>query len=78
MQINKHKVDGINKLIPDIDNKVTYVLHYRNLQLYLSLGMKCIKVHIILKYKQSGKTMKNIRKRVDVRLIMSKFIKMSD
>ena len=31
------KVDDLKKLIPNLDNKTNYVVHYRNLQLYLSL-----------------------------------------
>ena len=34
------KVGDVKKLIPNLDNKTNYVVHYRNLQLYLSLGMK--------------------------------------
>ena len=30
----------VAKLIPTLDVKKNYVLHYRNLQLYLSLGLK--------------------------------------
>ena len=33
------------KLIPNLGDKTNYVLHYRNLQLYLSLGMKLAKIH---------------------------------
>ena len=34
------KVGDIKKLILNLGNKTKYVLHCRNLQLYLSLGMK--------------------------------------
>ena len=37
------KVGDVKKLIPNLGNKTNYVVHYRNLQLYLSLGMKLIK-----------------------------------
>ena len=47
------KIGGVSKLVPNLGNKDKHVLHYKNLQLYLLLGMKLIKVHRTLKFKQS-------------------------
>ena len=47
------KVEDVKKLIPNLGNKTKYVLHYRNLQLYLPLGMRLTKIHRILKFEQS-------------------------
>ena len=100
----KIKVGDVKKLIPNVSNKSNYLLPYRNLQLYLSLGMRLTKIHRLLKFKQSdwmkkyinfniekkkknsdndfekdffklminsvyGKTMENLQKRINVRLI---------
>ena len=97
------EINKVTKLVPNLRNKERYILHIRNLQLYLSLGMKLTRVHKILQFTQKewmkpyidlntslrakakndfekdffklmnnsvfGKTMENIRNRVDVRLI---------
>ena len=39
------KIGGVNKLVPNLGNKSKYIVHCRNLQLYLSLGMKLAKIH---------------------------------
>ena len=93
----------VKKLVPNLRNKQMYVVHYRNLQLYISLGMKITKLHITLEFYQEpwmvpyimmntelrkqansdfekdffklknnsvfGKTMENLRKRINVHLV---------
>ncbi|KAK3729471.1 hypothetical protein QZH41_009380, partial [Actinostola sp. cb2023] len=103
----------VTKLVPNLCNKTHYILHYRNLKLYMEMGMKLTKVHLILGFAQStwlksyvdfntekrkhatndfekdffklmnnsvfGKTMENLRKRVNVKLITNptKLIKLT-
>ena len=46
------KVGDVKKLIQNLGSKTNYVLHYRNLKLHLSLGIKVTKIHKVLKFKQ--------------------------
>ena len=48
------KVGDVKKLIPNLGNKNRYLVHYRNLQLHLFLGMKLTKIDRALQFKQSN------------------------
>ena len=97
------EINKIHKLIPNLQDKKKYILHYKNLQQYLDLGMVLKKVHRGIKFNERpwlkdyiqlntdlrtkgttdfekdffklmnnsvfGKTMENVRNRVDVRLV---------
>ena len=99
------KVGKVKKLIPNLFDKKNYVLHYRNLKLYMRLGMKLKYIHRVVEFKQEkwlepyisfnteqrklsnspeeknhfkllnnsiyGKTMLNLRKQKDIRLVRS-------
>lgn len=99
----EYKPSKVDKLVPNLWPKGGYILYYRNLQLYLSLGMNLTKIHRILKFKQQawlkpylelntwlraqaitkfekdffkllnnsvlGKTMEDVRKRVNFKLV---------
>ena len=51
---NAHNITtgAVKKLVPNLMNKNNYVIHFRNLQQCLELGMKFKKIHRILKFKQ--------------------------
>ena len=48
------RVADVKKLTPNLGNKSNYVVHYRNLQLYLSLGMQLTKIHRALEFSLTG------------------------
>ena len=97
---------AVPKLVPNLNDKTNYIVHCRNLKLYLALGMKVTRIHRVLVFQQClwlktyidfnterrtcatndfekdfyklmnnevfGKTMENLRKRVNVKLINDK------
>lgn len=46
-------IGQVRKLTSTLKDKNNYVLHHRNLQLYLDLGFKIKKVHRALEFYQS-------------------------
>jgi uncharacterized protein YeeX (DUF496 family) len=61
---NRGKVE---KVLTTLEDKDHYVLHYRNLQLYLRLGMKLKVIHRILKFKQDAWMKKYIDHNTEMR-----------
>ena len=45
------KVGGVKKLVPNLGNKVKYVVHYKNLRYYLPFGTKLVKIYRILSFR---------------------------
>ena len=43
----------VSKLIPTLNKKTNYVLHYRNLKLYLDLGLRLTKIDRVLELSKS-------------------------
>ena len=43
----------VEKLVPNLFPKTKYLVHYRNLQLYLRLGLELERVHRVLRFRQS-------------------------
>ena len=98
--------NGVKKLIPNLNDKTKYIIHYKNLIQCLRAGIKLKKIHRGIKFVESewmkpyidkntnlramaknnfekdffklmnnsvfGKTMENIRNRVDVKLVNTK------
>ena len=45
-------IGNVEKLVPNFFYKEKYVLHYENLKLYLTLGLKLKKIYHILEFNQ--------------------------
>ena len=50
----EYKPSKVGKLVPNLWPKGSYILHYRNLQMYLSLSMELTKIHRVLQFKQQA------------------------
>ena len=48
------KVGNIEKLIPNLNSKTNYVVHYENLKFYECLGLKISKIHKGIKFEESA------------------------
>ena len=48
------KIGNIEKLIPNLNNNTNYVVHYENLKLYESLGLKITKIHRGIIFEESA------------------------
>ena len=69
------KVVDVKKIIPNLGNKTNYVVHYKNIQLYLFLGMKLNKIHRVLKFKQSDWMNKYIDFNTEKRMKLLRILK---
>ena len=47
-------IGDVEKLIPNLNNKTNYVVHYENLILYESLGWNITKIHRGIKFEESA------------------------
>ena len=60
-------IDGVDKLVPNLNNKKNYFLHYVNLKLYERLGLKISKIHRGIKFEESDWLKKYIDLNTDLR-----------
>ncbi|CAB4030023.1 Hypothetical predicted protein, partial [Paramuricea clavata] len=44
---------AVAKLVPNLNDKTEYIVYYRNLKLYLGLGMELTEIHRALTFQQS-------------------------
>ncbi|CAB3991572.1 Hypothetical predicted protein, partial [Paramuricea clavata] len=60
-------VNGVEKLIPNLNNKEKYVVHHETLKLYLSQGLRLTKIHRGVKFVEEPWLEKYIQLNTDLR-----------
>ena len=63
----KLKIGKVDKLVPNLNNKTKYVLHYETLKLYLRLGLKLTKSHRGITFEERDFMKKYIKLNTDMR-----------
>ena len=48
------EIGNVEKLFPNLSNKTNYGVHYQNLKLYDSLGLRVTKIHKGIKFEESA------------------------
>ena len=48
------KIENVEKLIPNLNNNTNYVVHYKNLNLYESFGLKITKIHRGINFEENA------------------------
>ena len=48
------QIGNVEKLIPNLNNKTSYVVHYENLKLYENLGLKITEIHRGIIFQESA------------------------
>ena len=48
------RIGNVEKLIPNLNNKTNYVVHYENLKLYENLDLKIAKIHKGINFAESA------------------------
>ena len=51
--MNNIPIENVKKLVANLFDKEKYVIHYEKLNIYLMLGLKLKKTHIVLEFNQS-------------------------
>lgn len=69
LEQNKAKHTKCKKLVPNLMKKTRYILHIKNLQLYLKHGLVLKKVHRVLEFNQSKWLAKYIQLNTDMRTV---------
>nr|XP_047144678.1 uncharacterized protein LOC124818177 [Hydra vulgaris] len=70
------KIFKVDKLVPNLNHKKNYIIHYENLKLYERLRLKITKIHRGIKFEESAwlrKTMENINLEKQWRILKTEF-----
>ena len=54
LALERIEIRNVEKLVPNLNNKINYIVHYENLKLYEILGLKITKIHRGITFDESA------------------------